>query len=148
MSMKLPDYYIDRAELAGRVRRFIRANSITYVAVAGEMRKTGIVTTHKEVWNNLNNGIASYDRLDAVARACMAFGFQYRPLPDPAKVQAEIAAYLYHHGIPKIAVIRAGVRAGVFRRGIDAYRQFELRNHRITHRLIRAIRTMTTEAAV
>lgn len=142
MSMKLPDYYIDRPQLAGRIRRFLRANSITYSTVAREMRKSGIVTTHKEVWNNLNNGIASYDRLDAVARACMAFGFDYRPLPDPAKVQAEIAAYLYHHGIPKIAVIRAGIGAGVFREGIDAYRQFHRASHRIAHRVIRAIEAL------
>lgn len=142
MSMKLPDYYTDRHELASRIRRFLRANSITYAAVAREMRKTGILITHKEVWNNLNKGASSYDRIDAVARACISLGFEYSPLPDPAKVQAEIAAYLYHHGIPKIAVIRAGVRAGVFRRGVDAYRQFARMNHRIAHRLIRAIEAM------
>jgi hypothetical protein len=141
--MKNLDFYTDHEGLRGRIAQFMRERGIKHSVVAQMVTDaTGMTIAYNDIWNAVNGGSASYERMDVIARVLRSIGFDYEPLPDADSVVADVAFYLKSNRISKISVVRHGIRTGAFPPTVDGYRQFRSRNHRILHRVVRVIEGM------
>jgi hypothetical protein len=141
--MKIRNPYHDMRAVRIAIAKFIADNGMRYKDVANQIEdETGQVITHKEVWNIINQELASYEKIDLVASSMIHFGFEYEPLPSHDAVIRMIREYMTWRGWSKSAFLRRAKTMRLYTGAVDNFRQFNQPNHRILHRIVICLEAM------